>query len=442
VVGRDTKLTFDLNKHVARLLMDQPFFAALSRRVDKKVGPIPTAGVRVNPETAQFEMIYNPEFFAGLTDVERAGVLKHEFYHLIFEHVTGRMPEEAKNNPALAKKWNFATDLAINSHLVGQLPEGCLMPGEGPFEDLPKGKSAEWYWANLPEDPGGQGEGEGEGQPGEGNEEGEGQGGSGEGDTDGDGNGQGEEEGEGKEKKNGKGGGKGVPEDGVLDDHSGWGDCPAAAQEIAKERLKDAVRKAAEEATKAGSWGDIGGDCRKDITDRLLTTKVDWKNVLRYFIKTSQVANRKSTIKRINKRYPYIHPGRKQTRTAKIAVSIDQSGSVDDGMLQAFFAELNKLASLAEFTVVPFDTDVAKDKIFVWKKGENKKWERVMCGGTCFNAPTKWVNEHDFDGHIVLTDMMAPKPIASKCQRMWMTTSYYAKNPYFKTNERVIGIEA
>ena len=430
-------MTFDLNKHVARLLMDQPFFAALSRRVDKRVGPIPTAGVRVNPDTAQFEMIYNPEFFARLDDKERAGVLKHEFYHLIFEHVTGRMPEEVKNNPALMKKWNFATDLAINSHLRGQLPEGCLMPGEGPFAELPAGKSAEWYWANLPEDPGGQGDGEGEGQSGDGNDEGEGQGGTG---ADGDGGEQGE--GQGEEENNNGGGNKGIPEDGILDDHSGWGDCPAAAQEIAKERLKDAVRKAAEEAAKAGSWGDVGGDLRKDITDRLLNTKVDWKNVLRYFIKTSQQANRRSTIKRINKRYPYIHPGRKKTRTAKIAISIDQSGSVDDQMLQAFFAELNKLAGLAEFTVVPFDTDVAVDKVFVWKKGEKRKWERVMCGGTCFNAPTKYVNENNFDGHIVLTDMMAPKPIASKCQRMWMTTTYYAKNPYFKTSERVIGIEA
>ena len=39
---------------------------------------------------------------------------------------------------------------------------------------------------------------------------------------------------------------------------------------------------------------------------------------------------------------------------------------------------MNKLASLAEFTVIPFDTDVAKDKIFVWKKGENRKKERVL----------------------------------------------------------------
>ena len=87
-------MTFDLNKHVARLLMNETFFAALSRRVDKKVGPIPTAAVMVNRETAQFEMLYNPAFFEGLTDKERAGVLKHEFYHLVFEHVTGRLPED------------------------------------------------------------------------------------------------------------------------------------------------------------------------------------------------------------------------------------------------------------------------------------------------------------------------------------------------------------
>ena len=419
-------MTFDLNKHVARLLMNEPFFASLSRNVDKRVGPIPTACVRVNPDTARFELLYNTEFMEGLSDAHRLGVLKHEFYHLLFEHVTGRMPEEVKGNfAANGKLWNYATDLAINSHLQGELPDNCLMPGVGHFEELPVGKSAEWYYAELKKNAKEKEEGEESGEGGTGEGEGEGQGSAG------------GEPGEGEENKNGNGGGE--PQ--TLDDHSMWGG-DDTANEIAKARLKEAVKKAAAEAAKAGSWGSVGGDCRRDITDRLLTTKVDWRNVLRYFIKTSQKANRRSTIKRINKRYPYIHPGRKQTRQAKIAISIDQSGSVDDQMLQAFFAELNKLATLAEFTVIPFDTDVATDKVFVWKKGEKRKWERVACGGTCFEAPTDYVNKEGFDGHIVLTDMCAPKPKASKCQRMWMTTEYYAKNPYFKTTERVIGIEA
>jgi len=65
-----------------------------------------------------------------------------------------------------------------------------------------------------------------------------------------------------------------------------------------------------------------------------------------------------------------------------------------------------------------------------------------MCGGTCFDAPTKYVNEGNFDGHIILTDLMAPKPIASACQRMWMTTKAYAARPYFSTNERIVAIDA
>jgi predicted metal-dependent peptidase len=173
----------------------------------------------------------------------------------------------------------------------------------------------------------------------------------------------------------------------------------------------------------------------------LIASKVDWRKVLRYFIKTSQRSNKTRTVKRLNKRYPYIHAGSKVRRQARIAISIDQSGSVDDAMLAAFFSELNKLAELAEFTVIPFDTEVAEDHVYIWKRGQTRKWERVRYGGTDFNPPTKYVNEKGFDGHIVLTDLMAPKPVPSKCQRMWMTTKRYAERPYFQTNERIIAID-
>ena len=110
-------------------------------------------------------------------------------------------------------------------------------------------------------------------------------------------------------------------------------------------------------------------------------------------------------------------------------------------MLQSFFGELNKLAKLAEFTVVPFDTQVDESKVYVWKKGENKKAERVLCGGTCFEAPTDWANKNGVDGVIILTDMEAPKPKACKAQRMWMTDERGARNPYFQTNARVVVVD-
>ena len=396
-------MSFNLNLHAYRLLQDEPFFAALSRKVEKVADPsIPTAGVWVNPVSGLFEMRSNPEFLGGLSEIHVRGILKHEFYHLVFDHVTSRKPEGVPHI-----KWNIAADLAINSHLVGELPEMACMPGGPKFEDLPLGKSAEWYLKNLPSnEEGDQGEGEGgEGQPGE------------EGD---------------------EGAGDDAP--GHIDDHSGWGDVDNTINEIAKERLKEGIKKAAQEASQAGSWGSVPAGCREDILEGL-RSRIDWKKALRYFVKTTQRANKRSTVRRINKRFPYIHPGKKVQRTAKIAISIDQSGSVDDEMLGLFFAALDKLSKIATFTVVPFDTEVCEEHVYEWKKGQRHTKERVRCGGTCFDAPTKWVNERNFDGHIVLTDLCAPKPVNSKCKRMWITTKQYAARPYFDTREIILSVD-
>jgi predicted metal-dependent peptidase len=438
-------MKFDLNRHTARLLMSEPFFAALSRKIDKRASTsIKTAGVRINEETGQFEMLYNPDFFAKLPDEQKLGVLKHEFYHLIFEHVTGRLPEGK-----MTRIWNVATDLAINSHISHELPDLCLAPGKGQFEHLPTGKSAEWYLNTLKkeqkekkeEDKGNkkeQGEGSGSGSGSGSDDSGDGE--EEENNNNGGGSDDNSDEEENKEdKKENSDSDKKEEEPDSFDDHSGWGEASQQTKEIAKQRIKEHIKQAAQEADKANNWGTVSSELRREIKERL-ATHIDWRKVLRYFVKTSERANKTSSIKRINRRYAYIHPGKKVKRQARIAISIDQSGSVDDEMLAAFYAELNKLSDIAEFTVIPFDDQVFEQKVYVWKKGEKKKKERVLCGGTCFDAPTAYVNKLGFDGHIVLTDMYAPKPKASKCQRMWMTTEYNAKHPYFQTNERVIAI--
>jgi len=410
MTDNEQKSTFDLNEQTYRLLESEPFFAHLSRRINKtKTTSIATAGVRITDQ-GQFEMAYNPEFFEKLTFRQRSGVLKHEFYHIILQHVTGRLPDGK-----MTKIWNIATDLAINSHIKDELPDGACIPQQEPFQDYPLNQSAEFYLKMLKED---------ERFNQDPNDNGDGQ----------DGDGQG-----------GDGQGSGLPNS--LDDHSGWGgdnltdEQKEALVEVAKERLKEAMKDAVSEVSSSGTgWGSVSAEMRKAIQD-FITPKVDWRKVLRYFIKTSQRANKRSTPRRINKRFPYIHSGKRVTRTAKIAISIDQSGSVDDKMLALFFSELSNLSKYAEFTVVPFDTEVSEENVFVWKKGKKRTWERVSCGGTCFDAPTNWVNERNFDGHIILTDLCAPKPRPSKCQRMWATTPEYAENPYFTTNERVIVVE-
>ena len=412
-------MSFNLNDHIFRLLQREPFFAALSRRIEKKeFKGIPTAGVRVNPDTGYFEMMYNPDFFEGLNDAQRAGVLMHEFYHLVFEHVTGRLPDELagvftnngnvpQDKVQLFKLWNIATDLSINC-MIGKdkLPAMCCFPGEGPFEELPADQTGEWYYEKLKQTMEDQNAGKG-----------------GEGD--------------------GEGSGAFNPDDaGQFDSHADWGgeSCDEATKEIAKERLKEAMKDASTEANKSNAWGSVSSSVRKEIMEKL-TTKVDWRKVLRWFVKCSQRSNKRSTPRRLNKRYAYVHPGRKVERVANIAISIDQSGSVSDEMLAAFYSELNKLSEIATFTVIPFDTKVAEDKVYTWKKGEKRKRERVLYGGTCFNAPTEFVNKGKYDGHICLTDMCAPKPKPSKCPRMWMTDSRNGRNPYFQTNERIVIVD-
>ena len=118
----------------------------------------------------------------------------------------------------MTKQWNIATDLAINSNLP-DLPSGALVPGrEGtPFEDFPVGMSAEWYLDYLKKNQ--------EEQP----EDGQGEGGVG--------------------------------------DHGEWGTTDSSsdsAEQIANQRLKSVVRKAAEEASRnrANGWGSVSQGMR------------------------------------------------------------------------------------------------------------------------------------------------------------------------------------
>jgi predicted metal-dependent peptidase len=417
----ENEVSFDLNRYISGLLRGEPFYAALSRQMDKVATTVvPTAGVMFNVERNTFELLYNAEFFGTLPERERLGVLKHEFMHCILEHVTSRLPDSG-----MSMMWNYATDLAINSHIADELPDMALVPGKAgtPFAAYPKYKSADWYFDYLKQDPQMKQQPEqGDGQAGEGDEQ--------------DGEGQGQQSGQGKQGQESSG----MPQ--TLDDHSQWGNVSKDMQDQVKERMKRAIEKAHQEVTQQGSgYGSVPADVKKHIESIVYGT-VDWRKVLENFIKRSKRADKFSTVRRRNRKYDHM-AGKRVRRQASIAISIDQSGSVHDAMLQSFFAELQRLASLASFTVIPFDSVVREDKIFEWKKGENRAWERVSCGGTDFNPPTKYVNAHKFDAHIILTDMYAPKPIASKCQRLWMAPADCYRRPYFKVDakDRVITID-
>ena len=121
----------------------------------------------------------------------------------------------------------------------------------------------------------------------------------------------------------------------------------------------------------------------------MIAGQVNWKTLLRQFIGMSITREKTSSIKRINRKYPYIHPGKKCKYRAKIAVYLDMSGSVGDDNIEEMWAELNCLARDVDFTVFAFDTEVNAKERIEWKRGQKRPSIRFNCGGTDFNAPTR-----------------------------------------------------
>ena len=316
---------FKLDPHLINLMWAEPFFSKILRKVTKKESTsIPTAGVLA--KEGQLFFWWNRKFLAGLTNDQVKGLLKHECYHLIFEHTTTR-----RHDPHIV--WNYATDLAINSPAMipeEELPQGGLIPGKaihidpaeyakldaeakarfdrisGKIEALPPNMSSEWYFGQLMDDDemvedltGGDKSGEG-GKPGD-----------------------------------------GVP--GTLDDHGEWGEgMTDAEKELVKGKVKQAMRDAVKKCDARGQWGSVSAEMRSELR-KMCSNEVDWKSVLRAFCGMSQRANRSRTMKRINRKYPYIHSGRKVGHSANVAVYVDQSGSVDDESLALIYAELEQL---------------------------------------------------------------------------------------------------
>jgi predicted metal-dependent peptidase len=409
-IGKNIKSgDFDMDRFAYKLMAEHTeysFFAGLFMSLTKRpTYALPTAGVRLNPTTHNYELFYNPQFMNAIAFDRVRGIIIHELYHILLEHCDGRAPEDED----IKKIANIAMDLAINCRLPRNwLPDKILtkegkvepfnpcVPGEGKFGNLPADKAYEWYAKKLIED--------------------------------------------GFEPdQNGFG-------DGQMDSHDGFdegdesGEGVSEARATAKQKLKNAIEKSTEAAIKTNSWGNMPADMKADLIARL-TPRVNWRALLREFIGRAQKADRFSSHRKVNKKFPYILPGKRARRHANIAISIDQSGSVDDGMLILFFSELKKLADYVTFTVIPFDTEVDPTLVYKWKKGTVHKVERVKCGGTDFNAPTEYVNKSaEFDGHIICTDMMAPQPIPSKVPRIWMTTEECRKSMPFTTNERIMEV--
>jgi hypothetical protein len=228
-----------------------------------------------------------------------------------------------------------------------------------------------------------------------------------------------------------------------MDDHGLWDDIPDDLREYINARIRNVVEKAVTIADQqSNGWGNIPVEIAAEIR-RSISRKVPWRSVLKQYIGTTIPGDRMTSIKRINKRYPYIHPGLKRGRRPKLLVAIDQSGSVSDEMMMIFFAELTSLAKNCDIDILPFDCVANEKEIYTWKKGAECPKGRQHAGGTNFDAPTEVANaSHNrgrWDGLLIVTDGEAPAPVASRIKRGWVLGP--KQKLYFESNELQVFVD-
>ena len=428
-------MAFDIQPYLVSFLKGNSFYAEICRHLLKvSTTEIPTAAVTTDRKAMLIKLLYNPEWMGKLCPLHVKNIILHELYHIFLGHITHRWNE--KDNQYIA---NIATDLAINSMIVEQamqdsaiaakvkageltvMPKGVYIPGEKftparmadeeynklpkvvqqkydagfnaalklseKIANAPKLKASEWYYKYLTENM----------TP---------------------------EEMDSLQKS-------GIQI--TLDSHD-WDELTEEEKEILKEKIKIIVKKAADKADQTNEWGDIPSELREDIRASLQTT-IDWKKVLSNFVASIVRGHRTTSIKKINRKYPYVHPGQKRSYIPNVLIAIDQSGSVSDEFLATFFGELSNLNRKMNIDILPFDTECSK--IQKWRRGGIPETKRVRCGGTDFNAPTRFVNDPKnrgkWDGVLVMTDGECCKPENSRIKRGWVLAE--GQKLYFETDE-------
>lgn len=444
-----------LQRHLTGFLLGSTgFFASLVRNMDKVcTRSIPTLGVAFRRDLDRFVLYWNPDFVKkievegnakldGLGDTQMRNVLVHEVMHVALKHCTVRRRE-----PHFL--WNIATDLAINSMIVGQdkhsdgysaLPDGGLIPGKrliksdgNPYirgvdddmavdlaqavEQLPPNLLSETYFESLMEafrdqikemeekakafrdalkkalEEAMKGGGAGK-QPGQ----------------------KGSEPGEGS-----------CP--GPLDDHELWDDNGGSGgetsdddREYTEQRVRDLLRRATVCAEQSSDgWGSVPMRVRQMIK-AYLGGEVDWRKLLRQWVNGRIRAEASRSIRRIDRRYPLIHPGQKRNHRPLLLVAKDQSGSVSDEAIALFFAELDALSRDTDFDMVDFDTECGE--VTRWNRGSRPEPTRTRSGGTDFNAPMRLTQKPEnagrWDGILYFTDGECSKPDAASVPRVWI----------------------
>jgi predicted metal-dependent peptidase len=422
----------DFSNTRARLLLNHPFFGSLAMRLKLELtDSIETASVDGVTLRA------NPAFMAGLSEVERQGLMAHEVGHCALGHLHRR-------NGRDMGKWNEAADYALNQMLVDA---GLVLPQGGLLDPNYKGMAAEQIYTARASKPrqepenGNGGSGQGKGKPGAGDQSSPGAGGkpkpgvggkpepgAGTGDT-----GQGGESA--GESKSSKGKGSGAGSTGDFTD-------PAPAEPGTGEMSETDWQVATEMAARAAKGAGKLPGCMVETLRASRATEVDWKGILHEFV--SHVTVSDFSWSKPNRRFigqGMVLPGAVKENVGEILVGVDTSASVSTNLLNAFAREVSAIMREArpeKITVVYCDTRVNGSEVFT-PDGEDVVLTAKGRGGTAFQPVFDWAKKEGIEPLccLYLTDLDGPAPVDPGYPVMWCVPSYVRKAAPFGRIVRV-----
>ena len=356
------------------------FFAGLFM-----VGRTTIVDLPITAATNGRDAMYGREFVDGLTDKELAFLVLHENMHKCYRHLTTWRNLYEKNG-SLA---NIACDHVINLQLhdmdtnekfiaMPKYKEGPMLgKNMGCFDTRFRGMDAKQVFDILEKE-----QKEGGGGGGQGGEKTDGESDS----SDGHGNNQ-----------------------GGLDDHDWEG-----AQQLTAEEQKQLAQDIEGALRQGGIYaGKVGGDMLRTVKE-MIEPKVDWRDVLRRFIRVSLKDRDQPSWRRAHRNYLWqdvILPSIMGKRMKHLVVMFDTSGSIQGEMLSLFMGELNKVieqVSPDRIDVLYWDTEVAGHETY---KGSDKrdlvhKTKPRGGGGTDPDCLPPYIAQKalDPDAFIVLTD--------------------------------------
>jgi predicted metal-dependent peptidase len=374
-----------LSKISKELMLKEPyygFFLIMLNKVWRK--DLPTAGV--SKQNINYQLAINEEFWTGLSDMHKMGLLKHELLHIAFGHLTSF---SSFSNKKLA---NVAMDMEINQYIEDSwLPEGGIRIED--YEDLKLDKKAgcRYYYDQLLrlQD---------------------------------------------EKDKNGTTGNDAMDKlldnvaSGDIPDHSTWeefDDMTDAEKKLIEKQVQKILQDAKEQTVK--KRGTVPGEIEGLIVvEEFTAPKFDWKGYLRRFTGVSTKVFTKKIRRKENRRYED-NPGLKIKMRQHMLLAIDTSGSVSDTELAEFMNEIHHIYKVGvDITVVQCDTSIKSIEPY---KGKNEI-NVFGRGGTEFDPVLDYYNANlkKYTSLVYFTDGECYTSVKPKGKVLWVLSERSGMN--------------